>query len=402
MDVTNRATDDEVRAAVADPGRLAELEATGLLDSPPEEPFDRITRLAERLLDVPVALISLVDRDRQFFTSHVGLEGVWAEERQSPLSHSFCQYAVSTRERLVIDDTAVDPLVRANPAVSEQGIGSYAGQPLETSNGHVLGALCVIAHSPRTWREDELTVLGELSALAVTEIEYRLRTRSLREIENLTAALEEPVAHLGDAVRTMASVADRADDPLVGRMATLARTRLSSVEVAATDLATAVTWRGRKVDPVFVPIALGERLMRAVRVATATVPDRDVTVEVRDRPLTVACDPYALEQTLASMMVSVMQHSDGKRPVDVSAERAGRSVRLRVRGAGQAMPVAALARVVSQIDGATCDRADEGSGEASLRTIGRATTAESGPVEGTTGPGGTTLTVLLPLLDPAS
>jgi GAF domain-containing protein len=82
----------------------------------------------------------------------------------------------------------------------------------------VLGALCIISKAPRQWQPDELELLSELAALAVTEIEYRLRTRSLRELEVLSGALAEPLAQLGEAVRSMVVVADRADDPLVGRL----------------------------------------------------------------------------------------------------------------------------------------------------------------------------------------
>src|SRR3954454_8796989 len=101
-------------AVVADPARLAALRAPALLDSQPEEAFDRLTRLATRALGVPVALVSLVGPDRQFFKSQTGLAEPWASARQTPLTHSFCQHVVATGEPLVVSDARVHPLVKEN------------------------------------------------------------------------------------------------------------------------------------------------------------------------------------------------------------------------------------------------------------------------------------------------
>ena len=85
------------RNALDSPGRLAALQASGLLDSPPEAAFDRLTHLAVLLLNAPVALVSLVDDRRQFFKSQVGLAEPWASARETPLTHSFCQYVVAPK-----------------------------------------------------------------------------------------------------------------------------------------------------------------------------------------------------------------------------------------------------------------------------------------------------------------
>jgi hypothetical protein len=92
----------DLLAIVHNLNRLAALGRTGLLDSPPEEPFDRLTRMATRLLKTPVALVSLVDRDRQFFKSAIGLPEPWQSRRETPLTHSFCKHVVAQHEPLVI------------------------------------------------------------------------------------------------------------------------------------------------------------------------------------------------------------------------------------------------------------------------------------------------------------
>src|SRR6266508_3541157 len=100
---------DTVADPLSDPHRLRALEATALLDSPAENAFDRLTALASRVLDVPVALVSLVTPDRQFFKSQRGLPSPYAERRETPLSHSFCQHVVREAAALVVDDAREDP-----------------------------------------------------------------------------------------------------------------------------------------------------------------------------------------------------------------------------------------------------------------------------------------------------
>jgi signal transduction histidine kinase len=166
---------------LTDPRRLGALRATGLLDSPPEEAFDRLTRLVTRVLHVPVALVTLVDGDRQFFKSCVGLPEMWAARRETPLSHSFCQYTVTTGEPLVIDDAREHPELRDNLAIPDIGIVAYAGIPLKTTDGHTLGTFCAIDTKPRSWTEADLETLRDLAASAATEIELRVALETARE-----------------------------------------------------------------------------------------------------------------------------------------------------------------------------------------------------------------------------
>jgi|tagenome__1003787_1003787.scaffolds.fasta_scaffold20446437_2 hypothetical protein len=164
----------EADSVTRDPGRLAALRATNLLDSPAERAFDRLTKLAARVLNAPVALISLVDGDRQFFKSSVGLHEPWHSARQTPLSHSFCRHTLRTREPLVIEDARRHPLVRDNPAIGDLGVVAYAGIPLTTRDGHVLGTLCVIDHHPRVWTSDQIETLETLSASVLSEVELAI------------------------------------------------------------------------------------------------------------------------------------------------------------------------------------------------------------------------------------
>jgi diguanylate cyclase len=169
--------------AVADPARLAALRDTGLLDSGDEESFDRFTRLARELLGVEVSQVSLVDHDRQYFKSHSGPRSEFADARQSPLSHSFCQYTVSSGRPFVVEDARRDPRVCANLAVRDLDVVAYAGIPLTLRDGHTLGALCAVSTRPRVWTSKELKILTGLAHAVVAEIELRraLVATSLRD-----------------------------------------------------------------------------------------------------------------------------------------------------------------------------------------------------------------------------
>jgi GAF domain-containing protein len=153
------------------PQRLAELHRTLLLDSPPEESFDRLTRLTATVLNVPVALVSLVDSDRQFFKSCLGLPQPWASQRETPLSHSFCQHVVESRRPLVVSDAREHPLLKNNLAIRDLGVIAYAGAPLITPDGNVLGTLCAIDHHPRHWTPEQVEILRNLAGSVLSEIQ---------------------------------------------------------------------------------------------------------------------------------------------------------------------------------------------------------------------------------------
>lgn len=149
--------------AVAAPERLASLEATRVLDSPPEDAFDRLTRLVSRLLPAPVSLASFVAADRQFFKSETGLTGKWKERRGTPLSHSFCQWVVTSREPVVIDDARRYRALRSNAAIDDLGVVAYAGVPVVGADGQAIGSMCAIDHDARKWSAEEIETLQDLA-----------------------------------------------------------------------------------------------------------------------------------------------------------------------------------------------------------------------------------------------
>jgi PAS domain S-box-containing protein len=164
-------------SALVNPDRLALLQALGLLEPQPDIPFDRLTRLATRALHIPVTLVSFVSDERQVFPGANGLPEPWATQRETPLSHSFCRYVVETDAPLIITDAREHPLFHDNLAIPDIGVIAYAGIPLKTKSGHVLGSFCAIDTQPHSWTDDEIALLSDFAGAALAEIELRIAAR---------------------------------------------------------------------------------------------------------------------------------------------------------------------------------------------------------------------------------
>src|SRR6476661_3035250 len=158
---------------IANTTRIATLRATGLLDSPREESYDRLTRVAAATLHAPMALMTLVDGEREFHKSSVGLPEPWASGRESPLGSTLCDRIVSSGTALVVEDVREDPDLRENHAIAELGIIAYAGVPLRTVEGQVIGAFVSADRTPHRWEQSEVALLEDLSAAAMHEMELR-------------------------------------------------------------------------------------------------------------------------------------------------------------------------------------------------------------------------------------
>lgn len=146
--------------------RLETLRSLKILDTSPEERFDRLTRLAKRLFGVPISLISLVDDDRQWFKSNMGLSAT-----ETPRDVSFCGHAILGDEAFIVPDAALDARFSDNPLVTgDPNIRFYAGCPLTVSNGSKIGTLCLLDRQPRVLSDDDRDLLADLAAMAEQEI----------------------------------------------------------------------------------------------------------------------------------------------------------------------------------------------------------------------------------------
>jgi diguanylate cyclase (GGDEF)-like protein len=161
--------------------RLAALYDYDVLDTPPEESFDRITRLVKTSMGKPIATLSLIDRDRQWYKSRLGTEAT-----ETARDISFCTHTIQGNEPLVVTDALADPRFRDSPLVTcEDGVRFYVGVPLRTPDGFNIGALCAIDTAPGEVSQDQLNTLQDLARLAVDAMELR----KLATVDSLTGAM---------------------------------------------------------------------------------------------------------------------------------------------------------------------------------------------------------------------
>jgi GAF domain-containing protein len=175
-----------------DDDRLAAVHATGLLDSAAEEAFDRIAELARLALGTPFAFLTVVDDQRSFWKAAIGTDP--AGPRQNTRQESFCQYVVDSGEPLVLGDVRADERTRDNPSIASMGVIAWAGFPVHTPDGHVLGTLCAVDTAVRDWTAREVAVLERLAGVATREIALRAAAQEAeraRDREHLFARIGE-------------------------------------------------------------------------------------------------------------------------------------------------------------------------------------------------------------------
>ena len=167
---------DSARNPMHDPARLAEIAELGLLSTEVDPILQDVASRAARMLALPVSLVSVVLDEALHVAGSHGIDGLWlGETRGHPVEWSFCKTSVATREPFVVENATVHAEHRHNPLVVQDGVRCYAGVPLVSSRGFVLGNLCVVGMEERTFTESELASLHALAAEAVRRIEERRR-----------------------------------------------------------------------------------------------------------------------------------------------------------------------------------------------------------------------------------
>ena len=157
--------------------RLRALRSYKILDTKPEEHFDELTQLAALICGVPISLISLIDADRQWFKSRVGLD-----TEETSRAQAFCTHAIMQPEMFVVTDATKDERFAHNTLVTgDAHIRFYAGAPLATRDGHLLGTMCVLDREPRTLTEQQKTALQILGRLVIANMESRSDLQELKE-----------------------------------------------------------------------------------------------------------------------------------------------------------------------------------------------------------------------------
>ena len=187
--------------------RLRALRSYKILDTRPEERFDELTQLAAIICGVPMSLITLIDADRQWFKSKVGIE-----LSETPRAQAFCTHAIMQPQMFVVPDAAEDERFAKNPLVTgDPNIRFYAGAPLATSDGHLLGTMCVLDRKPRTLSGEQKIALEILGRQVVANMELR---SNLRELKEALAAREAAEGPSGESAVGLDNIIATLDDAL--------------------------------------------------------------------------------------------------------------------------------------------------------------------------------------------
>lgn len=189
--------------------RMAAVRRYDILDTPPDGVFDRVTAMAARRFDVPIAIISIVDHDRIWFKSHHGLP-VEQIDREPGL----CASAILSPDPHILTDARIDPRSLANPLVAgDFGLRFYAGVPLTTADGHNLGTLCVIDKAQRVTDQNEIEDLKDLASIVVDQLELRLSARrAVAKAEIMAREIDHRVMNSLQFVSSMLTLQSREHD----------------------------------------------------------------------------------------------------------------------------------------------------------------------------------------------
>lgn len=215
-------------ARLSDRARLSALADAGVMETPPEEIFDRAARLATTFLGVPIGLASFVDAERQFFKAQCGLPSDVAADRETPLSHSFCQYVVAHDRTLAVSDARAHPLLTSNMAISDLGVIAYLGVPIHAPTGEPIGSFCAIDTAPRDWTDKDVEILSDLAAMLETELHLR---RERDAMQTLAREMNHRVKNLFSVVGGMIALTSRTVDTPAD-MARVLQGRLAALDLA--------------------------------------------------------------------------------------------------------------------------------------------------------------------------
>jgi signal transduction histidine kinase len=328
---------------LSDPSRLQAIRDTGLMDTPQEEAFDRLARLAAQLLNVPLTIMSLVDANRQFFKADFGLPSPFRETRTLPIDASLCRYTLEG-ESIISSNAPADPFLKLHPSTGPWGIVALIVLPLINPDGHVLGTFCCIQPSVREWTQQDLTVMKELTASIMTEINLRDQIRKLKAEQNMrdtfVAALTHDLRTPLTASKLSVQLLGRrhADMPGVQSSVSRVTASLDRAEQMIQNLLDASRIQAGK------PMALEMKDcdLHAVTAQTldelaAVYPDRFVLTAEGDFKL--RADVLGLRRIVENLASNAAKYGAPGTPIEVRLDRDETQVMLQVRNQGT--PIAA-------------------------------------------------------------
>lgn len=337
----------EPRIPVDERERLAELQALHVLDTPPEERFDRITRTAQRLFGVQTALISLIDAERQWFKSKQGLES-----EETPRKYAFCAHAILDDEVMVIPDAREDQRFSGNPLVlGAPNIRFYAGAPLKGPRGHRVGTLCVLGPDIRTFSLKDQALLRDLANWAEMELSNHELAQALAQLREQEQRKQEFVAMLAHELRTPLTAIRGAlglvNSGAAGELPPKAKTLITTANRNSERLSDLINdfLDLEKIACGNMVFELEPRDLNAVarqaaedNAAVMNAASITMSLQVASQPVMASVDQKRLAQVLTNLLSNATKFSPPSSRIDLTVRAEGTSAVIRVRDHGPGIP----------------------------------------------------------------
>lgn len=336
--------------SLSDRSRLAALRDTGLLDEPPSEALERLTRLATRLLGVPISVVSLIEDTRQFYAANTGVGDPWASQRGSPLSHSFCKHVVESGEPLIVEDARAVPLLKDNLAIPDMGIIAYAGIPLGVG-GECIGTFCAVETRPKKWSQTDIESLKTLADAAMAELNLREANRLLAERERelvsvlarkdeliglVSHELRSPLTSISGALKLME--AQPAADPKTRQLTALASRGTNRLIRLVDDLLDIERAESGELALDLQRVSVNELFGDAEDATHGVAEAARVHVRFDGSDEIIVADRDRIVQVIVNLIGNAVKFSPPDTTVVVSAARCSGVVRFSVRDQGRGIP----------------------------------------------------------------
>lgn len=346
--------------------RIAALIACNVLDTAPERRFDDLTQLAAHLCGVPIALVSLIDRDRQWFKSHYGLDAT-----QTPRSQAICAYAILGDQPLIIADTLCDERTVDNPLVqSEPRIRFYAGVPLRPGDGDPIGTLCVIDTRPRVLTEQQTDDLQALARQVETQLELRQANNNLRQLADeaneANEAKSQFLANMSHEIRTPLSAilgyaellnqpedrahgCDTTDPPFDRGELTESICRNSRhLLTLVNDVLDLSRIEANRLEIERIAMDPAREIQEAISIVASSAKEKSIELKssLRALPEAVMCDPTRLKQIVVNLINNAIKFTEqGTVSVDADYDADGQTLTVAVTDTGIGMSPEQLDRI---------------------------------------------------------
>lgn len=318
-----------------DEERLQALYRYEILDTPPEGAFNRVAELATKFFKVPIALVSLVDKDKVFFKANVGMPGVTHTER----GLSLCSLAVMQDEPTVFEQAEMEPCLLSNPLVAGSfGLKFYAGAPLITSDGYRIGTMCIIDKKERSFSENETAMLQDLAAIVMDEIEIRLS--AIKAIRVQSELLHIAAHDLKNPLLNIKALAEHLQNPLDDELRLKMTGMLEQASGKMAELIDRVVKLSQIEHKEFAldlsPVNAGELAKEVVSAnqLLAEKKGQEIRLKVEGNEL-LALDKGWMSEVFDNLINNAVKYSPKNTPIDVEVKSGAEGLTFVVKDQGQ-------------------------------------------------------------------